>query len=288
MRLTYLSPSSFAMSLENREKFALRYLVDNRIPRDPQTPAMAAGSAFDAFVKHDLAGYDLKELFEKQVAEEHWSWAWDTGKRLFGIYRDQGALDVLKSLMVDPKFEVPLHGEINGVPLHGFPDCYYWRNGRLVVMDWKVVGSQGKTRPSPLKHYVIERPKGRHHKNVTPVYEDGLLVQNDHCFSKTESKWATQVSVYAWMLGVPVGEEFVAQIEQVLCGPDDVRCVTYCGKVSEEFQRKTIAQLQNVWSQIKEGTYIDMDKMNRVADFKMGDNPLMDIIRGVNYGMGRT
>lgn len=268
----YLSPSGLSTALEDPRTYGLRYLVDTPLPRDPQSAAMAVGSGFDAFVKAELGDFDLKELFEKQVSPEYQTMAWIEGKRMFDVYREQGALDDLKAQMKDPQFEVPLSAEIGGVPLFGYPDCFY-TDGVLHLLDWKVMGSQAKTSQSPLKNYVIERPTMRHHKKVTPIMEHGKLVQRDYCFSYTDDKWARQLTIYAWMLGVPVGGEFIAQIEQLLVSPNDVRCVTYRGYVSKEYQESLLAKIQWVWGKINSGTLIDVDELNKYAELQT--NPII-------------
>jgi len=59
--IKYLSPSSIACFQESEEEFFLRYMV--RVPRAPQTQAMAAGSAFDACCK----AYILVEVCKEEI-----------------------------------------------------------------------------------------------------------------------------------------------------------------------------------------------------------------------------
>lgn len=167
------------------EDFYLRYLSDNRPEREPQSPAMAVGSSFDAFVKcalfkhlnghegpiaigrdgnpqtdekgNPLRVYDLQRLFEEQVSnKEIRPWAWEAGKYAFDCYRTWGVyeelLRELEKSEKPPRFEFELRGEIGGVPVVGKPDLWYFR-GVDVVYDWKVMGYCSKHSNSPKKLY---------------------------------------------------------------------------------------------------------------------------------------
>jgi len=60
--IKYLSPSSIACFNESIEEFFLRYVV--RVPRPPQTEAMAAGAAFDACCKAYILVHKCKSIFD--------------------------------------------------------------------------------------------------------------------------------------------------------------------------------------------------------------------------------
>ena len=76
---TYLSPTSISLFYTDLREYYLQYLCDNRPERMPQTAPMAAGSAFDAYVKsyiyENLIGkdpkFELSTLFEAQVESQH-------------------------------------------------------------------------------------------------------------------------------------------------------------------------------------------------------------------------
>ena len=51
----YYSPSSLSTWLNNPRDFYLKYLADERPPREAQTQPMAVGSSFDAYIKCYLA-----------------------------------------------------------------------------------------------------------------------------------------------------------------------------------------------------------------------------------------
>src|SRR4051794_32262646 len=96
----YLSPSSIGVFDKSVDEFYMRYLADERPPRDPQTPAMAVGSSFDAFVKsyyHEkLFGvgndpkYGFDALFAAQVEPQCRDLALGHGRYVFEQYRQAG------------------------------------------------------------------------------------------------------------------------------------------------------------------------------------------------------
>src|SRR6266404_6874123 len=77
--MEYLSPSSIGLFFSDLKEFYMHYLCPEKPPRDPQTAAMACGSAFDAYVKsylyENLIGKDPKfefdTIFQAQVEAQH-------------------------------------------------------------------------------------------------------------------------------------------------------------------------------------------------------------------------
>lgn len=122
----YLSPTSLDVYSQSAEQYYLQYLADDRPPRMLQTPAMAVGSAFDAFAKSWIYGrlygeghnprYDLRSLFEAQVESHNRDVVWGMGEYLFAQYRASGALsDLMLELggaVGDPRFEFEVRGEV--------------------------------------------------------------------------------------------------------------------------------------------------------------------------------
>lgn len=241
MNIRYLSPSALSLFQEDPTGYIKRYILKE--PFEQSAP-MALGSSFDAFVKNalikDIYGsipdeYEINALFEKQVSPDHQSWAWAEGKELFDMYVDQGAYSDLLDDMegCKPVFEVRLEAEVAGVPLVGYPDCYYYRDGKLHILDWKCNGAA-----SPFKYYVKQRPKNVPYKEETD------------CFSNINKKWAMQMTVYGLMLGE---EDFELQIEQVLT--KNGRCITYKAPVSDEFKQQLLEDIVDSWDRVQRGMY---------------------------------
>jgi hypothetical protein len=288
-----LSPTSLNIFETDRELFYTKYLSDAKPEWEPQSPAMAVGSSFDAFVKCALhqhlfgndgdGEYDLRSLFEKQVNnEEIREWAWRAGKYAFDCYRTWGCYDdLLKELEQseeDPRFEFELHGEIEGVPVVGKPDMWYKRNVQ-VVLDWKVMGFCSKHSQSPKKFYKScrdcwgsDRAKPtrgggdpKPHKNYEEIDHYGHKI-GKHFLEDVDKKWADQIALYSWLLGVEIGDEdMVTCIDQLACkpSPDEesreplIRVAQHRCRISKEWQEKLLARLTNCWETLQSGHIFD-------------------------------
>ncbi|MHC4121277.1 MAG: hypothetical protein ACYSWO_27700 [Planctomycetota bacterium] len=289
-----LSPTALHLWERDREDFYCQRLSDNRVKRDPQSPAMAVGSAFDAFVKcslhhhifgHDADGvYDLQRLFEEQVEnKEIRPWAWEAGKYAFDCYRTWGNYeDLLRELLQseeEPRFEFSLNSVIGGVPLQGKPDLWYKRVVQ-VTYDWKVNNFCSKSAASPKKFYKSCRdcwgqcrgkptrgggdPKS--HKGYKEIDHHGHLI-GGHFMSEVDKKWADQISTYAWMLGVEVGDEdMVAGIDQLCCKPSPdpeenklplIRVAQHRCRISKVWQEQLLKRYQACWASLQSGHIFD-------------------------------
>lgn len=313
----YLSPSSFLTFKQSKDKYVQRYLLDPPPPREPQTSPMALGSSFDAFAKNELArciyggaavklgsNFHLETLFKNQVNDEALQdWAWEEGGYLFLRYKDLGAFDDLLidlegyqgKIVFDEEYleEIELPTGFK-VPIKGFPDCAYTnREGVLIILDWKCNNYCGASNKSPSKYYILERPKGRFHKDIEVKTYKGITLQDQYCFSNTDAKWATQTVIYSWLMGKPIVNDAVCQIEQLLCQPGekhhpDIRAVTYRGFASEEFQLKLAEEIEECWKTIQSGhIYTDVSKeksdariasLQRHSNMLADSNPILDIL----------
>lgn len=250
----YLSPSGIKTFLQDQEEFYLRYLSDNKIQQQPQTPPMSIGSAFDAYAKswlhENLFGkgndprYSFQALFEAQVEPHMRDWALTNGEYVFEQYKQSGALSDLLSELRNangtPRFEFKLQGAVHGyregkterienVILHGRPDVAFINSaGFQVVYDWKVNGYCSRNAPSPLPGYIRLRSAGKNqhgqHKDCMPMVCDGLMI-NIACYLEDVKgpydqgeEWATQLAVYHWLLGSPFcSENLLVGIDQLVC-----------------------------------------------------------------------
>jgi hypothetical protein len=285
-----ISPTSLHLWETDREQFYLRYLSDAHPEREPQSGAMAVGSAFDAFVKcalhHHIFGndgngvYDLKELFNKQVQNEELRvWAWDAGKYAFDCYRTWGFYDSLLSELLlseeDPRFEFELTGMIGDVPTTGKPDLWYKRNVH-VVYDWKVNNYCSTRGASPKKLYKAccdcwgsDRGKPtrgfkdglKPHPKYKEIDHFGHLI-GDHWLESVDTTWADQLCIYSWLLGSNVGDsDVVVGLDQLACKPAEgqplIRVAQHRCRVSTEWQEILYARLQKCWETIQSGHIFD-------------------------------
>ena len=137
-KIDYISPTSLNLFYRDRERYYLEKLSDCPFPRMQQTEPMAAGSAFDAYVKSYLMEnllctnpdprFALEELLTQQVEEHNRDEARNVGKWLFQKYCDSGALaDLMVELELSttsPRFEFELTGTISSASAaQGFMLC---------------------------------------------------------------------------------------------------------------------------------------------------------------------
>src|SRR4051812_6811821 len=92
----YLSYSGMSLYYKDPEAFYVRYLSENRPPREPQNAPMAVGSAFDAYVKSYLYArlvgkgdpkHEFEFMFESQVEKQCRDVARVDGKAVFEFYK---------------------------------------------------------------------------------------------------------------------------------------------------------------------------------------------------------
>lgn len=304
----YLSPTSIGIWEKNREQFYLYYLCEARTPRDPQTDAMAVGSAFDARVKSWLVErllgkrpqFEFTSLFEAQVEQHNRDKALAAGNEVFDAYVKQGALaDLLLDLegcIGEPRFEasleapVSMSGMFGDVPLLGKPDIYFiTKLGARIIFDWKVNGYYSPKPVSPKPGYVRQRTadhrtNGRSHDKAMVITVNGIKVSVNHPLCSVETGWAAQLSIYAWLLGEPIGSQFIAAIDQIAVAKDNVfdtrdfRIAQHRSVVTEKFQTDLYKKAHAIWHQIKSGHIFEdrpreeSDKQCRLLD-EMAEMP---------------
>jgi hypothetical protein len=311
----YLSPSAKKSFYENPKEYFLRYLSPLRIPKTPQTPAMAAGSAFDAYAKsylHEMLfgrkdeKYDRRKLFEAQVEAQNRDECWIVGEYLFECYKDSGALaammDELSTAIDEPNFEFDLKGEIKGtregvegepfgVPLLGKPDLRFINDQAAhVIYDWKVNGFYAKGNTSPKPGYVQCRDKSTgwwmkcgFHKDARVVPYKGIEINMNALLETVDAEWAGQIATYGWLMGEPVGSEFIAGIDQLVCHGGkrvsykgysfpSVRIANHRTRVGEKFQRQTLNEYVYLWSILSD---INTDKFYFFRNMSFEDSKAM-------------
>jgi len=220
-----------------------------RVPRFPQTQAMAAGSAFDSYCKAHLLGdvgkYD--SLFEQTVEEQNREWAYPVGRKIFEQYVESGALRNLESDMVPGSCE-PLESVekvIKGVTLMGKPDLLYEskRWGEKVVVDWKCNGYCSKNSVSPTPGFVDIFPSREIHKNCMLV--NGINVEDIH------PKYQLQLVIYKLICDA----EIVGIDQLVFDKNTKLRMAKHRHKVSSVLIEQIISDAMTIWEMVQ--TYED-------------------------------
>lgn len=272
----YLSPSAIKIFEADVEDYAVKYLLQKRPPRPPQTQPMAVGSAFDAYAKshiyYGLFGnygpsgqYEKDTIFEAQVEPQNRDFARDAGGICFSEYQRRGALaDLMLELQKSigpPRFEFSIQDKIawNGfdVPLLGKPDIFFVNEqGARVIYDWKVNGYCGKYNTSPMKGYVKCRAADGTwsvHKNAMVTPFKGIPINAMMYLEDGNKEWADQLSIYSWLLGEQVGSaDVVFGIDQIT-GPGCSRISSHRLRIKPEWQFRLIERIVQIWRIIQSG-----------------------------------
>ena len=307
----YISPSGLKCFEKEIEEYFRRYLSPYRTPRMAQTMPMSVGSAFDAFAKsfihYRIFGhygpddkYDLNKIFEDQVDEHLYKWAWDAGEYVFNMYKDCGALSdmmlELNKASSEPQFEFSIKGTIEtavgDVPLLGKPDIFFINaEGARVIWDWKVNGFCGRSSTSPNKGYSMVRDAWtneiKHSRNDRMPHKDchikehcGIKINHAANMEDLNTMWADQLAIYGWLLGEPVGSEnLIVGIDQIVSKGTEItppikgrfpwlRIASFRNIVGADYQYSLKDRLEYVWGCIQTG-HIFTDLSKEDNDFKI-------------------
>lgn len=271
----YLSYSGMSLFFKDPEAFYIRYLTENRPPREPQNAPMSVGSAFDAYVKSHLYGrlvnkgekqYAFEALFEAQVEPQCRDVARVDGKEVFDFYKKCGALADLildmEGCIGEPRFETEVTGlvgitsKVGAVPILGKPDIFFiTKTGARIIFDWKVNGFYSNSPPSPKPGYLKIFPGMGQHKDAVPFTHRGFTINSRHPLNMVEKDWAAQLSTYAWVLGEEIGSDFITIVDQVVCNKHtrQHRIARHACIVQDTYQYKVYEQYHTCWSAIQSG-----------------------------------
>lgn len=290
---THISPSALRAFEDNISEFYYRYVARHKPPSLPQNQPMSIGSAFDAYAKSHILKtlargnpvepkYEFENLFKAQVEPQNREWALEAGKYAFQSYKDSGALaDLMLEITQgdkSPRFEFEMRGQVThdglDVPMTGKPDLYYNnKHAAHVVNDWKVNGFCSNSGVSPKAGYVMCRDSWDHtvaamskthrksHKDCQAQMIQGIECNIATPMDQIDKDWATQLTVYAWLMGQPVGSAFIAGIEQLACmpgGPNGrplIRVASYRGLISKNFQLGVYERFKKCWSALSTGYF---------------------------------
>ena len=285
--LRYLSPSSIKKFLTDQELFFTQYLADEREEREPQNEAMATGSAFDAFIKAHLykelacgddPAFELRTLFESQVDEHNWEFAWKAGKNCFDAYKGLGCVADLMLMLTDctePRFEFKLEGSIDpitmklsdtGITLLGKPDMYFINaDGSGVILDWKVNGFCSKRKPSPCRGYLKYMGvdgKTKNYKEYLPTLINGVMCNASYYLENGNEDWGRQLAIYGWLLGEAIGSLFITAIDQLICCSGTVIGVAqHRSRIGEQYQLDLFENIKEIWDRVHGQFFTDMSAM---------------------------
>lgn len=275
-RPQYISPSAYAKYKKDKELYYIEYLAERRPDREPQTEAMAIGSAFDAYVKSAIAEavfgrgvktqLEFESLFERAVEPHVRDRARVDGAVVFELYKSSGSLaDLLTQLHSDVEMEFEVRGTIidkseNGLVLLGKPDLSFkTKDGTAVLLDWKVNGAYSKYNVSPMKGYTQLRGPGgsllKPHKECVPGNYKGLRINLATTLEQLNETWAEQLSVYGWLCGMDVGSEFIVMIDQIAGPLGSQRIAEHRLLIGRTFQTLLHLSLVEMWETIRSDHY---------------------------------
>ena len=244
--IKYFSPTSYNEAENCELSFYLHRHSDAGIPRGEQTEAMAIGSAFDSFVKAEIAysqGMEenknlLAELL-KNVAPEHAN-VIKAGNMLFQKYKAYGALDsLIDEGILNVEMDITA-GKKEEIIWYGKPDAQL-RGG--LPLDWKVSGyfSAYGVYPKPGYSEVFTKDgrSGRHAK-VLP-------------FEQIDRKWAIQLLVYNWLFDEK--PPYRGAIDMLACKGDDLRIAKYRSEISQSFADEIWSESRDKWDRFQKGLF---------------------------------
>ena len=237
--------------------------------------------------------FAIEAIFESQVEEQNRSWAFEHGESLFNAYRSSGALaDLLIELsgaVADPRFEFSVESRIAhsahplGIPLLGKPDAYCKLSDRALIIDWKVNGfCASASRPvSPKKGYTRLRESRavgafgsngfgsngfgsngfKSHKDCQIMGINGINVNIASTLDTVDVGWASQLCIYMWVLGEPIGTRAICGVEQLCCAGEErcapLRVASHRSCISAAFQTALLDRLALMWTAITTGHIFD-------------------------------
>lgn len=258
--------------------------------------------------------FEFDTLFESQVESHNRDEAREMGKRAFYDYMHTGSYDELLLLMQGaqeaPQFEFDAELVIDGVPIMGKPDCRFVdMRGNHIILDWKVKGYCSKYGASPTKGYRMcrdgrdwekrnitkrQRAKlkeaeesgktvtiqgkqstsnGKTHDLYLPFNLNGVEV-NMGFLETCNAEYATQLSIYGWIMGEEVGDEEVIVCIDEIVGkymdgdPPLLRVANHRARVSKGFQLGLLERIKKLWSAIDSG-HIFQDVSREESDERL-------------------
>lgn len=314
----HFSPTSFALWRSDPTQYYMRYLSNRRFDKEPQSLPMAVGSAFDFLVKEHLNSClgnklgvkgELKSTMAGQVEAHNLPAAAVLGAEVFDAYVKSGALEALKREIVsDARFEFGITARfkdgllievverdaeclIDGLFLNGRPDGFFNTKATFqsmlvaVIHDWKVNGwmSQSKS-PDPgyIACHTLDGKVTAPHKDAFVSYYEGVKVNKAQTINR---EWKTQLSIYSWVLGVPIGTPIVGSIDQVIGPQTKPRVAKHRFLIDETFQRELYEEISAAWEIVNSNhIFRDVDQPFSVARCLALEEQVIDVDPNFNFG----
>jgi len=254
--IQYLSPSALITAENMPNMFYLNRLIYNKLPKEPQALNAAVGSAFDYYIKSNLMlskFQDKKHILPnlKKGIETNQDEAFTAGKIALNAYTNVIDLDKFTNV------ELHIIRPIEGIPIMGKADASTndpldtdTDNINEYPFDWKVMGYTSTTSISPPPKYFRlwenSRPRAAHPRYVKDI---SILEINNY--------WATQLTTYGWLLGIPIGKPFPVFIDAIIFHNKFVKSIAqYRGIATSKYQEILVLRYKQVWNSIIDGSFI--------------------------------
>ena len=292
-RPAYISPSSLMASETQPHTFALQRLTtDNPMPREPQGLAAAVGSAFDCYVKYEVAkrlsekGDNHLGVLEKRVKKYiHPSVPAMTGMSVEEL-QSLDLMDFLLTTCVEPQHNevaLPKGRTICDIYMR---DIYHTTKYDQVEIDVTkslgVVPVMGKldftcnlsdplakligwhnNHPVPADWKIVGGAtgkgamKGKYYNRLDGGVSKGAhkLYRRDILMSEIDNRWATQLGTYGMLLGLKAPYPVV--IECGVVRNTGIRFAKYIGWIDELFENDLLARYRTLWNSIIDGSFVE-------------------------------
>lgn len=252
--IPYISPSSLMKMDKQPNTFFLERLCLVPMQKSKQIQAAANGSAFDYFVKKKIfseqgRNYREEDLLASIEIEDRQSKerALNIGNIFYTSY-----CELIKKIPISWNFfndvEIDKTFVFHEIPFRGKLDCIYIseKYKKAVPMDWKVIGSESHSSPTPKYWKMISISEDKQHKD----FKENLP------FEEIDEAWATQLCIYGWEIGWDF-KEFEAQIHELtLTEKGIIRLSIFKGIITIDFQKKIFNKAKIFWEAINDGRYL--------------------------------
>lgn len=240
----YISPSTFLIADRCDLSAYIEKWAGANFRRE-QTMPMAVGSAFDSFIKAEIAialgkPNKLAELLKTVELPA----AITVGKELAEKYIEAGCLKRLLDQGLNT-IEMDEKKDIWGVPVFCRLDAALTDN---TPVDWKVNGYGSQWGASPFQGYIRRMDRGM---NVAiPLTRVPLM-------EEINRDWAIQLLFYWWVLAPPIIGPARGIIEQVAIKGKKIEFVTYKAEMGPVFVQQIKVDLVTLWNRVIKGELKD-------------------------------
>jgi hypothetical protein len=111
------------------------------------------------------------------------------------------------------------------------------------------------------------------HKDATIMMDRGIMINVAQTLEQCKEEWANQLSIYGWLLGEPIGGDFIVGIDQLVFTERRCRVATQRCKIGKKYQQEWFNKIAWVWTVIHSGhIFRDLDATTSLGRQEMLDN----------------